>query len=367
MKVCHVTSVHAANDVRIFYKECLSLAKRYEVYLVAPNVEDAVVEGVHLLGVPLPGGRLKRQLYLNRVYKRALSVDAAVYHFHDPELISVGLKIKRKGYKVIFDSHEDIPMQLLTKEYLPGWSKKPLSRLYAASERCRLRHYDALVTVTPVILERLLTINRNSVMLTNYPPFKEIPHDYTPKETPLVCFAGGVDERYMHHNIIESLRYTPVRYLLAGRCFIDSYMAKLKSMEMWSRVDYLGLLPPDQVAQVYQKADIGLAILDYSPNVGYHKGTLGVLKMFEYMMAGIPVIVTDFDLWREIIEKYDCGICVNPHDVKAIADAINYLVSNPDVARQKGQNGLKAVRERYNWATQEQTLFELYKTVIGEK
>lgn len=366
-RVCHVTSVHPANDVRIFYKECLSLAKHYDVFLIAPNIADDECQGIHRRGVSLPQSRIKRLLCLNRVYKKALEINASIYHFHDPELIPIGRKLKRKGYCVIFDSHEDIPMQILTKEYLPTWSKKPLSAIYTAWERRNLSQYNALVTVTPTILERLKKLNPNTVMVTNYPPFEEIPHDYSVKENPIVCFAGGVDERYMHHVIINSLAKTPCRYLLAGRCFIPAYMERLQALPSWCKVDYLGVLPPDQVSDIYQKADIGLVILDYSPNVGYHKGTLGVLKMFEYMMAGIPVIATDFDLWREIIEHYDCGICVNPHDEDAIADAINYFVQNPDIAHQKGQNGLRAVREQYNWATQEQNLFNLYSQLSNSE
>lgn len=363
-RICHVTSVHPANDVRIFYRECLSLAKCYDVFLIAPNIEDDELEGIHRRGVRLPQSRVKRLLCLNRVFQKALEINASVYHLHDPELIPIGRKLKRKGYRVIFDSHEDIPMQILTKEYLPSWSKRPLSAIYSAWERKYLSKYDALVTVTPTILERLQKINSNSVMVTNYPPFEEVPHDYTVKDTPLVCFAGGVDERYMHHVIINSLSKTPCHYLLAGRCFIPSYMDRLRALPAWRKVDYLGVLPPDKVSEIYQKADIGLVLLDYSPNVGYHKGTLGVLKMFEYMMAGIPVIATDFDLWKEIIEHYDCGICVNPHDEDAIAKAINYFVLNPDIARQKGLNGLRAVRKQYNWATQEQNLFNLYSQII---
>ena len=174
IKVCHITSVHPAKDVRIFHKECRSLAKEYEVYLIAPNAQDEIVEGVHILGVSLPKGRLKRMLNLDAVYKKALEVDAAVYHFHDPELMRIGLKLQRKGKKVVFDSHEDVPQQLLTKEYLPFWSKRPLSAIYAAIEKRCLRQYDALVSVTPSIVERLEKINPKTVMVTNYPSVLEI-------------------------------------------------------------------------------------------------------------------------------------------------------------------------------------------------
>ena len=373
VRVCHVTSVHPADDVRIFHRECVSLAHRrgndgmccYEVHLVAPNVADGERDGVKVHGVELPSGRLQRQLFLDRVYRRAIEVDAAVYHLHDPELLDLGLRLKRHGKRVIFDSHEDVPGQLLTKEYLPVWSRKPISRFYTIMEQERLKRYDAVVTVTPSIAERLRRVNENCVMVTNFPVYADTPHQWKEREERYVCFAGGVDERYMHENIIESLRYTRARYLLAGRCFMASYWQRLQSLEMWKKVEYLGVLPPERVNEVYQRADVGLVLLDYSPNVGYHKGTLGVLKLFEYMMAGIPVVATDFELWKEIVEGEDCGLCVNPHDVQAIAKAVNYLLDNPDRARLMGENGRKAVRDKYNWATQEQALYGLYDSLVN--
>ena len=364
-RVCHVTSVHPADDVRIFYRECLSVAKCYNVFLLAPNVEDCIRNGVHIVGVPLPGGRVRRLLALDRVFRNALAVDADLYHLHDPELMSVGLQLKRAGKRVVFDSHEDVPMQLLTKEYLPRWIRPVVKWVYEGIERRRLKHYDALVTVTPTIVERLSRINSRCVMVTNYPVYRDTPHTWEERAERYICFAGGVDERYMHENIIESLRYTRARYLLAGRSFMPAYMQRLQSMEMWNRVDYQGVLPPDQVGELYAKADVGVVLLDYSPNVGYHKGTLGVLKMFEYMMAGIPVVATDFELWKEIVEGNDCGLCIDPHNVHAIADAVNYLIDNPDRARQMGENGRRAVKEQYNWASQEEILLGLYNTLLN--
>lgn len=376
IRVCHVTSVHPADDVRIFHRECRSLAGRrnadgtavYEVFLIAPNVKDSEREGVHIRGVELPESRLQRQLYLDRVFGKAMEVGATLYHLHDPELLDTGLRLKRHGKRVVFDSHEDVPMQLLTKEYLPSWSRKTISTVYAAAERERLKRYDAVVTVTPTILERVKKVNRNTVMVTNYPVYTERPRpSKDTSETRYVCFAGGVDARYMHHNIIESLQEVEARYLLAGRCFNQSYMQRLQSLARWDKVDYLGVLPPERVHEVYERADVGLVLLDYSPNVGYRKGTLGVLKMFEYMMAGIPVVATDFDLWKAIVEQTGCGLCVNPHDVKAIANAINYLLNNPDTARRMGEKGRQAVKTTYNWASQERVLFDLYDNLTATR
>lgn len=167
----------------------------------------------------------------------------------------------------------------------------------------------------------------------------------------------------MHEVIIDSLPLTNAVYQLAGPAY-PGYLERLEHKKGWSQVNYLGVLSQKDVYDLYSRSAAGLVLLGYSPNVGYHRGTLGVLKMFEYMMAGIPVIATDFELWKEIIETEKCGLCVNPYDPNAIAGAINYYIKNPDLAKEHGENGKRAVKEKYNWETQETILFDLYNELL---
>lgn len=168
----------------------------------------------------------------------------------------------------------------------------------------------------------------------------------------------------MHDHVIKALSKTSARYLLAGAAY-PGYLEQLQKLDGWKQVDYLGVVSHERVYEIYRQSVAGVVLLDYTANAGYHKGTLGVLKLFEYMMAGIPVIATDFELWKEIVEGYDCGLCVNPHEVGAIADAINYFLEHPDIAKEKGENGRKAVEEKFNWGVQEQVLFKVYDKVLN--
>lgn len=365
-RICHVTSVHPVTDARIFWKECLSLSNYYDVSLIAPNTEDGNKKGIHVYGVNLPCGRMNRQRCLNKVFDKMIEVDAELYHFHDPELMRLGVRIKSRGKKVVFDSHEDVPMQILCKEYLPKITKKPISLAYSWYEKKYLRQYDALISVTPSIVERLKTINTNTFMITNYPVLSE----YLPTRQYLsgnkICFAGGVSVRYMHENVIKALCKTSATYLLAGQSY-PGYLEELKKLDGWKNVEYIGIVSHDKVYDIYSQSIAGVVLLDYTANVGYHRGTLGVLKLFEYMMAGIPVIATDFELWKDIVEGCDCGICVNPHDINAIAEAINYYVEHPHIAKEKGLNGRKAVEQTYNWGTQEKILYNVYDHVLNNR
>ena len=361
--ICHVTSVHAYTDGRIFRKECQSLAKKNEVYLVAPNVEDQVLNGVNIRGVHLSKSRLKRMRSLDVVYQRMMEVNADVYHFHDPELIPIAYKAKKYGKKVIFDSHEDVPLQISEKAWIPWIIRKPLSTVYRKYEESRLRRFDALVTVTPSIVERLIKCNSNTYQITNYPIYKGIEDKRAWKNC--VCFTGNISPQWMHENIIRSAKKAGVKYVLAGKTN-EKYFEKLKAMPEWGIVDYKGVVSSEAVVQIQQDGIAGIALNDYVANVGYKLGSLGNTKLFEYMMAGIPVIATDFILWKEIVEKHECGICVNPRDTKAITSAIQYLKEHPDEAKRMGDNGIKAVKEHYNWESQETVLFNMYNKVLEQ-
>ena len=89
-------------------------------------------------------------------------------------------------------------------------------------------------------------------------------------------------------------------------------------------------------------------------------------KMFEYMSSGLPVIASNFPLWKKIIEGNKCGLCVDPLDPAAIAKAIDYIVSHPDEARAMGENGKRAVYEKYNWGVESEKLISLYRSLCNK-
>lgn len=368
MQVCHVTSVHSAKDDRIFYRECLSLLNAgYTVFEIAPNVPDEVYNGIHIYGVQVSKNKWKRSfLGQKAVYHKCVEINADVYHFHDPELMPVGVKLKKNKNKcIIFDSHEDVPAQILTKEWLPVFLRVPISKLYARYEKRCLSCYDALVSVTPVIVDRLKKINRSTFQITNYPFINTDINDVRQWDNS-ICFAGTISEQRLHHNILKVLESLPnVKYRLAG-FLSNEYLTKLQTYSAWKQVEYVGEIPFTEVKTFIAKSSVGIVLNDYYPNVGYKQGTLGIIKFFEFMQMGIPVICTDFILWKEIIDEWKCGICVNPHDIDAIRNAIIYLIENKDIARQMGDNGRRAVIEKYNWNTQEKILLEMYR-MLEEK
>lgn len=359
--ICHVTSVHKYSDVRIFKKECVSLTQKYKVVLVAPNVDSGVYDNVIVKGVCLPTNRIKRFFCLNRVYKVLKEIDADVYHFHDPELMKMGLRVKKLNKKIIFDSHEDIPLDIADKKWLPRPFMRLLSLYFKYYERYALAKYDAVISVTPTIVDKLKIINKNTYQITNYPILKEIEDKREWGDS--ICFAGLVSRSWMHENIINSLDGVDVRYKLAGPV-TEGFLKVLMSLSNWRKVDYFGEMDPNEIPEFLQRSTIGMALYDYLPSFGYKTGSLGNNKIFEYMAAGIPIIATDFSLWKEIIEDQGCGICVDSTDIGSIKQAIKQIMNNKEEAKKMGEKGKLLVKEKYNWDTQELILFEAYDSVI---
>lgn len=364
IKVCHMTSAHGPEDVRIFHKECVSLAKAgYQVYLVQRG-DSYEKNGVHIIGVgEIPVSRRKRMTQgAKKVYEAALAIDAEIYHFHDPELLPYGLKLKRRGKKVIFDSHEHTAQSILEKAWLPGPTRKPAYLAYRAYQQTGCRKLDAVITVTPNIAEYFRAGGARTFEIRNYPLYQQAQMPTFLEQR--VVFAGGITKVWNHHTIIQALGQLPgCRYRLCGNAEAG-YLAQLQCLPAWTQVDYLGKIPYSAVANELQHGFVGLALPSPNRNSDGQNGTMGNTKIFEEMMAGLPVVCTDFALWRGFVERYHCGICVKPHDANAIAAAISYLLNHPDEAQQMGENGRRAVKEEFNWGVEEQKLLALYEEIL---
>lgn len=210
IKVCHMTSVHPAKDGRIFHRECTSLAKAgFDVTLVAAGAEDEVCNGVKIVGVPMVSGRLGRILKTtNNVYKKGLELNADIYHLHDPELLPIGLKLKRKGKCVIFDSHEDYCANIKEKPYLKRGIARVVAMLYTAFEKYALERYDGVVSVTPHLTDRLKKLNQHTYQVTNYKQLSKSENtsffDNYDKKV-VVAYVGPIRAQWCVKEIIESL------------------------------------------------------------------------------------------------------------------------------------------------------------------
>ncbi len=367
-KICHLTSAHPSNDVRVFHRECSSLAKAgYDVYLIAKG-ESRIENNVKVVGLgEQVRGRIYRMLkFSKQVYQKGLEVDADVYHIHDPEMLPYALKLKKLGKRVIFDSHENYSMQLASREYLPAIAKKIIGKIYHKYESYVVKRIDAVIVPCTFNGNNIFEHKaKKTVFIANYPPLGDIER-YTDnsikKEPRSFCYAGSIRYANGLTNAINVVARTGAKFLLAGKFSSEDYKKELESMPGYNNVKYYGMIQYSDVMKLYQSSQVGYYVeLPIGQNSAVD--TFG-MKIYEYMSLGLPIVVNDSRYARRVIDKYKCGIYVDPYNVDEISSALTYLFENPNVAFEMGCNGKKAVMNDFNWETQEKKLFELYSYLV---
>jgi glycosyltransferase involved in cell wall biosynthesis len=371
-RICHLTTVHPPFDTRIFHKEMKSLAKAgYSVTLIAKYDKEETINSVKINPLKTPKNRIVRLTKtLLECYRKAIKVDADLYHFHDPELIIIGWLLKRRGKKVIYDVHEDVPRQIRTKEWIWKPVRLVVARVTGFLEKTFSHRFDGVICATPSIAENFEYLRGRVNVVHNYPLLGELfRSDENPEEwknrSNAVVYVGGITVNRGIKEMIQAIEMIPSSYnakLLLGGKFIPSSLGDAaKKMPGWNQVEYLGWLDRTQVGDTLTKARAGLVLIHPEPR---YMVSLPV-KMFEYMSAGLPVIASHFPLWKDIIEGNRSGLTVDPQNPTEIAGAIQYIFDNPQEAVKMGRRGREAVETKYNWLSEEKKLLEDYSRILN--
>jgi glycosyltransferase involved in cell wall biosynthesis len=363
-----MTSVHRAEDVRILAKECQSLAAAgYDTHLVVTGDRNRRVGLVNIHSAPRPsGGRLARALLATyRIYQVSRALRARIYHIHDPELLPVAVLLRRAGAAVVYDAHEDLPRDIESKDWVPRRLRRPLAIAAGLVEVFFARRVSAVVAATPTICDRFKALGCNAIAVRNMPlldEFSQPPREACVEgENSYVGYVGGISAIRGSRVMIEAVARSGVKLALAGPMTVAE-QAALACLSGWSRVRYLGELDRPGVVNMLRDCFAGLVVLQ--PTRAYRESL--PVKMFEYMAAGIPVIASDFEPWRRLINEFNCGICVDPTDPVAVANAIRELADDKGRARDMGLRGRMAVTRHLNWAPEASKLLDLYRTLAGD-
>jgi glycosyltransferase involved in cell wall biosynthesis len=361
MKVVHMTSVHSRNDVRILVKECATLkaAGHDVVLLVADGQGEASVGGVRIVDVGLrQARRMARALRTGAtMYAAARRQGADVYHLHDPELLPWAVLLRMAGYRVVYDAHEQLADDILAKPYLSPWMMRVLVATVAPSELFMAGRMSAVVAATPAILDRFAGHARLSVGVYNFP----LEHEFKRggawvQRKAQACYVGGVSQSRGVRELIMAAQFARTRIVIAGPLWDGLTVERLASTPGWDNVSYVGSVGRQAVGELMASSRIGL--VTFLPT-RYHVNSMPN-KLFEYMSAGLPVVASNFPLWRSVVEQTGSGLCVDPTDPQAIAAAIDRLAEDDDFAARCGHRGMQAVTENYNWNGQASKLIDLY-------
>ena len=370
IKICHVTSAHNRYDIRILQKECVSLAEKgYEVSLiVSDSLGYEIFKNVRIHSIDGGGvySRAQRAKNIRIIQNKALELDADIYHLHDPELLLIAKKLKTANKKVIFDSHENYYAQILEKEYIPRLLRRMVARLYKRVENRMCKYLDGAIFPCEIKGKHIFEGRvKHVAFVDNMPLLNEMNGhlDITKrKRGDAVCCVGSLTEVRGIRYLIDACYQLNIKLVLGGEFFPEDFKNEIQQKKEYSIVDYRGYCARDEVIDIYKECNIGISTI-------LHVGQYPIVsnlptKVYEYMMLGLPCIISDFDYSKRMIDEYKFGIVVDPSDVSQIMKAIEYLVNNPEHAKKMGENGRTAILEKFNWNIEKNKLFSFYDEII---
>jgi glycosyltransferase involved in cell wall biosynthesis len=369
-RVCQVTTASRPFDTRVFSRECRTLAQRgYDVVLIIEHDQPETVHGVRIVPLRHAANRPVRVFLRTWTALRlALREKADIYHVHDPELILVGMLLRVLTRRpVIYGVREDYPRLAHYKNYLPRWVRPVIGFAVRALEQTASHALDAVVAVTLDIASNFAR-HRRTILVRNYPVLPEQPLRPPTAKPPgqpfTMIYVGELTAIRGVFEMVEAIERLsariPTRLLLAGT-FEDPELEAALRKRGAKHTEFLGYVDIRDNPDLLRRADVGLVCL----HPKRHHVTSLPLKIFDYMMAGLPVIASDFPLWREIVVGSGAGLCVDPLKPDAIAEAAFRLSANADERLAMGRRGQLAVCQRFNWQQESQRLLELYGTLLG--
>jgi glycosyltransferase involved in cell wall biosynthesis len=381
MRIVHIAGYHLPKDTRIFLKECRSLAKAgYEVHFMVPNPpQEGEVDGVRFHAIEIsPHHHMSYWWFLRlwrsllQIYRDALQLEGQLYHLHEAELIYVGLLLKLRGKKIIFDAHEDFPRQIL---YLDDGRlhRKLFARLMCFYLTCLIfvarLAFDGFVSTSPKIGERYPA--KKTVDCYNYALLDEFPENLLDKapynKRPLhVYYVGGITERRGLREMVQAMALLPddieVFFIMGGTFRASWFRAQMESLPSWQHVQHLGWQSRESIMEQMTQARVGTVLFQANP----HHKVLVPNKLFEYMAGALPVIAADFGHWRKLLGEYsDVPYWIDPSDPRIIANTIMHIFNNPGEAEARGRRGREAVEAIFNWEREAVKLVGLYERLIG--
>lgn len=357
-----LSTVHSANDIRIVEKEALTLALANQAILLIakPPLAEKVKNRIQYAPLDLPHmPRWKRPWVAGYAALKMIRAQApSIIHFHDPELIPVALLLKRSGFKVVYDVHEDTPADILSKNWIPRRLRPVVSYAMHVLERYAARRFDALVVATPTIATRFVDYGLSPVVIKNYAKTEEF-HALANRQTRIhqAVYVGRITFDRGLREMSDACKAIGIPLILAGTA--EPEVAQWIAEQ--SHIEWRGLLSRDAIVSLLQESFIGLCVLYPEPNYLHALP----IKLFEYMAASLPVIVSDLPSQRDIVTETDCGMVIPSGDVQALTHALRHLIDNPLKASAMGQKGRDAVFETFNWECEGKKLITLYEKLLN--
>jgi glycosyltransferase involved in cell wall biosynthesis len=306
--------------------------------------------------------------------RAALSEQADVYHFHDPELIVLGMAVKalRPSRAVVYDVHEDYPSMMLEKYWLPRAVRPLIAKGAAAGNGLAAFCLDGIVAADPWVAADFQKVARDKTMTYYNFPVSSLFAENGKKisRTADLVYVGGMSERsgifvlldalalLASQNIRPTVRLAGYTDGESGRSAIEKAIA---DRGLNAQIDFGGRIPHSEVPSWIRSGRVGLVMLQPIPK--FMKNIPS--KMFEYWACGLPVIASDLPPIRRFVSNHENGLLFSPTSPESLAHAIQYMMEHEEERERMGRLGEKQVSEEWNNETQVDQLIRFYESILG--
>jgi glycosyltransferase involved in cell wall biosynthesis len=373
IRVCHFASVHTIDDTRVFHRQCISLAKDFDVYLIGIGNFEGIKSGVHVIGIPKPPSRIYR-LFITTwvVFFKALIINARIYHIHDAELLPFAFFLRLIGKKVIYDIHENTYQDFENKPWIPNILKPILASIYKLSECFTAKFFHfILVIAKPDFAKRFCT--NNYTIIQNYVDIKSIEPYANTKRSQLqqfdIFYMGTIHDMYYNfHPIVEAihlLRKSGIDVKLHVAGYAKDYLQNHFRLNPYYEdthlhITFYGVIKPQEAFEISQKCKVAFCLKNQPEAILMSHER----KFFEYMALGMPIICAKSDIYVDVLKHYPFGIAVDLTNAFEIAEAFRKLLPAVLELDQMSAIAQKAAI-KYNWDSEYKKLNSLYKQLLG--
>jgi glycosyltransferase involved in cell wall biosynthesis len=371
MHVCHITTVHPAKDARIFYRMCRGLALRgLQVSLIAPETFSEEP----LLRASRWNDRLgarSRPTRIGIALKAALEERADLYHFHDPELIPLGLAVKilRPSARVVYDVHEDYPSMMRDKYWLPRPVRPWASKAVKSANDLAAKYLDGIVVADPGVEADFKRLAAHKTQLYyNFPSLAvfDAARSRQTREPADLVYIGGISQRTGIFVLFDALKLLAQDGIepsvrLAGYTDGEEGLAMVREviqrLGLGPQIQFDGRIPHRDVPSWIGSGSIGLVLLQAMPKFMKNIPT----KMFEYWACGLPVLASNLPPARQFLTEGKNGYLFTPDSPKQLADRIAHLLLRSEEREAMGRAGRRAVEQSWNNENQIDALICFYE------
>jgi glycosyltransferase involved in cell wall biosynthesis len=367
--VLHLSTVHRGDDTRMIRKIAATTAERYSTTALVTRVPSINrPDGVQFVEVPFFPQLWKRLLLVHpQVLIRVLRLRPRLVHVHVPECLPVAFLLKFLfGTVVVYDVYENLFRQLPHRTRNNGLL---FQTFFGWFDRLARRH-AYLILAEAGYRSAYAELAKPHEVIFNFPRLETIPFQLVdPNGPPEFYYLGQLSQSRCLDVLMEAVallapEYPALRVHLFGAPGFDlQSWDELYALPGYPAVrEHLVFHGPKPAAETFATAHrcrAGLALLR---PVGDYPQSYPT-KLFEYLALGLPVVTSDFPLYRAVVEPNVCGYCLDATDARAVARVLKRLLDHPDEAVRMGRNGRRAVEQGYHWQGEAAKLFDFYRRI----